>query len=244
MQRIAAEIGFSETAFAAPDGERWRVRYYAPEIEVAFCGHATITLGAALTAKYGDGLYQLVLNNATISVEGKCECSTMSAALQSPETSSKPAHPKLIGDALALFSLTTHHTDFRIPPAIANAGADHLILALDTRRSLRAMKYGLVSGRSLMLHHGITTISLLYAETEVLFHARNAFGAGGVYEDPATGAAAAALGGYLRDLHWPHRGHVDIVQGEDMGLPSRLGVDISPVPGSSIRVFGTARFLT
>ena len=49
MQRIAAELGFSETAFAAPEGDgRWRVRYYAPEAEVPFCGHATIALGAAL----------------------------------------------------------------------------------------------------------------------------------------------------------------------------------------------------
>ncbi|WP_195828580.1 PhzF family phenazine biosynthesis protein, partial [Bordetella pertussis] len=33
-------------------------------------------------------------------------------------------------------------------------------------------------------------------------HARNAFAAGGVYEDPATGAAAAALAGHLRDSGW------------------------------------------
>ena len=45
MQRIAAEVGFSETAFAAPLGDgRWRVRYFVPESEVPFCGHATIAL--------------------------------------------------------------------------------------------------------------------------------------------------------------------------------------------------------
>ncbi len=42
MQRIAAEVGFSETAFAAPAGTGWRVRYFSPESEVPFCGHATL----------------------------------------------------------------------------------------------------------------------------------------------------------------------------------------------------------
>ena len=45
MQRIAAEVGFSETVFAAPINDGWRVRYFSPESEVPFCGHATIALG-------------------------------------------------------------------------------------------------------------------------------------------------------------------------------------------------------
>ena len=66
---------------------------------------------------------------------------------------------------------------------------------------------------------------------------------GGVYEDPATGAATAALAGYLRDLDWPHAGRIDIVQGEDMGARSLLHADLSTVPASSIRVSGTARVM-
>ncbi|MFS2055677.1 PhzF family phenazine biosynthesis protein, partial [Variovorax sp. CT11-76] len=38
MQRIAADVGFSETAFAARTGDGWRVRYFAPQSEVPFCG--------------------------------------------------------------------------------------------------------------------------------------------------------------------------------------------------------------
>src|SRR6266481_7215787 len=34
MQAIAAQVGYSETAFAAPVEGAWRVRYFAPEIEV------------------------------------------------------------------------------------------------------------------------------------------------------------------------------------------------------------------
>ena len=44
MQRIAAEVGYSETAFAAPWDDAFVVRYFSPETEVPFCGHATIAL--------------------------------------------------------------------------------------------------------------------------------------------------------------------------------------------------------
>jgi predicted PhzF superfamily epimerase YddE/YHI9 len=95
----------------------------------------------------------------------------------------------------------------------------------------------------MMNREGWTTIVLAYAEAEQRFHTRNAFASGGVYEDPATGAATAALAGYLRDLAWPHRGSIDVVQGEDMGVRSRLRAEIAPLPGSSIRVSGTARLM-
>jgi PhzF family phenazine biosynthesis protein len=142
-----------------------------------------------------------------------------------------------------LFSLSAQDLDQRIAPAIANAGENHLVLALRTREHLREMAYDFASGKELMLGQGLCTITLLYAEGHQLLHVRNPFASGGVYEDAATGAAAAALAGLLRDIAWPHQGHVDIHQGDDMGVPSRLHVEISPTPGASIRVSGTARFM-
>jgi len=105
------------------------------------------------------------------------------------------------------------------------------------------MRYDLDAGRRLMNREGLVTILLAYAETPQRFHTRNPFASGGVYEDPATGAATAALGGYLRDLGWPCGDHIDVVQGEDMGMRSRLRADIPPERGGSIRVSGTARIL-
>jgi PhzF family phenazine biosynthesis protein len=84
---------------------------------------------------------------------------------------------------------------------------------------------------------------LIHAESPRRFHARNPFPIGGIYEDPATGAAAAAFAGYLRDLSWPHGGAIEIIQGEDMGMPSRLWVEITPEPGASVRVSGKARLM-
>jgi PhzF family phenazine biosynthesis protein len=243
MQAVAAELGYSETAFAAPSGpgQRWRVRYFAPEVEVDFCGHATIALGATLAKRHGDGVFELKLNRARITVEGRRDGPMMLAALQSPPPHSRPVPAGLVADALALFSLDQGDLDHRILPAVAHAGADHLVLALGTRARLAAMRYELETGRALALAHGIGTFSLVHAEAARLFHARNPFPIGGMYEDPATGAAAAALAGYLRDLGWPHGGGIEIVQGEDMGMRSRLHATIPPAQGASIRVSGSVR---
>jgi PhzF family phenazine biosynthesis protein len=246
MQRLAHEVGFSETAFAARNGDGadgWRVRYFSPEAEVAFCGHATIALGAALARQFGDGVYPLTLNQAEITVEGRGDGNHVAAALQSPPTRSRPADPQLVAAALKLFGYGDADLDPRIPPGLAHAGNDHLVLALASRQLLAAMRYDLDAGRQLMLAHGLVTIVLVWAESAHLFHTRNPFASGGVLEDPATGAGTAALAGYLRDLGWPHGGAIDVVQGEDMGMRSRLHADIGDTPGSSIRVAGTARFM-
>ncbi|CAN7212022.1 PhzF family phenazine biosynthesis protein [Mesorhizobium amorphae] len=243
MQRVAAEVGFSETAFAAPEGDGWRVRYFSPETEVPFCGHATIALGAGLVRQFADGIFALILNQARISVEGFRDGTNFAAALQSPPTRSKPAAPELIAETLALFGYAAEDLDPAVAPALIHGGADHLVLALKSRQALAAMTYDLKAGQELMRREGLVTILLAYAETPRLFHTRNPFASGGVYEDPATGASTAAFAGYLRDLNWPHGGSIDIVQGEDMGMRSRLHADIPPTPGSSIRVSGTARLM-
>lgn len=244
MQKLAAEIGYSETVFAAPAAGGWRVRFFAHEVEVDFCGHATIALGAALARQEGTGIFSLQLNQAQITVEGRWSETEWGASFQSPPTRSGPVSPALLQEALALFGLDRELLDPRIPPAIAHGGGDHLVLALKNRDTLRAMHYDLEKGRALALREGLVTFSLLYAEQPRLFHARNPFPLGGVYEDPATGAAAAALAGYLRDLSWPHEGSIQIFQGDDMGVPSRLQADITPQSGASIRVSGTVRLIS
>jgi PhzF family phenazine biosynthesis protein len=250
MQRLAAQVGYSETVFAAPDaqaggeaGPGWRVRYFSPESEVPFCGHATIALGAVLATEYGDGQYRLRLNSAAITVDGRHEGERMQAALQSPPTHSKPAPAALLAAALQLFGYTVADLDPRIPPALAHGGSDHLVLALNSREKLAAMRYELGAGRALMQAHGLVTIVLAWAEGPQLFHTRNPFASGGVYEDPATGAGTAALAGYLRDLGWPHGGRIEVIQGEDMGLRSRLTAEFGPEIGGSICVSGNVRNL-
>src|SRR4051812_3247170 len=164
MLAIAAEVGFSETVFAAPSEDGWRVRYFAPEIEVPFCGHATIALGAALALARGDGSFALQLNDARITVTG-WQSPTLTAALQSPRTRSEPAPKGLVAAALSLFSYTATDLDARLPPAIIEAGARHLVLALTSRQKLAAMQYDLEHGRRFMIAAGFVTVALVHAET-------------------------------------------------------------------------------
>ena len=95
MLRIAAEVGYSETAFAAWQGDGWRVRYFSPAAEIPFCGHATIALGAALAMREGDGTFALRLNDVAITVEGRRERvrdgDRHAATLMSPPTRSAAA---------------------------------------------------------------------------------------------------------------------------------------------------------
>ena len=243
MQKIANDVGFSETAFGYATDGRWRVRYFSPESEVPFCGHATIALGAALAMQHGDGVYELELNEANITVEGRMADGVMSAALQSPPTRNSRLTADQLTGALQLFALSESDLDERIPPVIAEAGATHLVLALKSRDALAAMSYDLDEGRTFMNANGLVTITLAYMERPDLFHVRNPFASGGVYEDPATGAAAAALAGYLRDTRRAAGNVINIVQGEDMGMRSLLRAEFTDEPGSSIRVSGTARVM-
>ena len=244
MQRIAAMVGYSETVFAAPEGDGWKVRYFSPEDEVAFCGHATIALGSVLAERAGDGIFLLDLASSRITVEVRREAGKTRATLTSPPTRSAAADPALVRSALDLFGLAPDNLDPGLPAGLAHAGNDHLILALKDKATLAGMSYELAEGAVLMRQHGLTTIDLLWIETPRTFHSRNAFAIGGVLEDPATGAAAAALGGYLRDIGWPHEGAIDIVQGVDMGAPSMLRAEIDETRGAGIRVSGTTRVIS
>jgi len=202
MLRIAKEVGYSETAFLVKQGDGWRVRYFAPELEIPFCGHATIALGAVLGEKFGSGEYKLTLNDSVISVRAEKSGNGFSSTLYSPETLSEDAPREFVDEVLSGFHLTRDQLDQAFPVRFASGGAKHLILVAKDRKTLADMKYDFEKVRALMMEQSLITISLLWRESDELFHSRNAFASGGVYEDPATGAAAAALAGYLRDIRW------------------------------------------
>lgn len=241
MLKVAQEVGYSETAFLVRQGDDWRVRYFAPALEVPFCGHATIALGAALGERFGVGEYRLILNDSRISVRAERSGSGFSSTLHSPKTHSEDAPEGFVDEVLAGFNLTRGDLNPAFPVRFASAGAKHLILFVKTRKILAGMKYDFELVRSLMMAQGLITISLLWNESDEVFHSRNPFASGGVYEDPATGAAAAALAGYLRDIGWKGKNEFVILQGEDMGVPSRLLVKFGPTIGESVAISGETR---
>jgi PhzF family phenazine biosynthesis protein len=244
MREIARGVGYSETAFLAqrlgtPD--EYDVRYFSPEIEVPFCGHATIAAGVALAQRDGPGRLLFHVSAGPISLKTRRDPSGLiTASLTSVATNVEEAADDLITEALAALRWRSGELDETLPAHIAFAGARHLILAAATRRRLAALHYDFDRLKKLMHELDLTTVDLVCRERDDLYHARNPFPVGGVYEDPATGGAAAAFGGYLRALGLvAPPAQVTILQGHDIGRPSVLIVDIPP-GGDGITVSGRA----
>ncbi|MEU1669553.1 PhzF family phenazine biosynthesis isomerase [Streptomyces sparsogenes] len=256
MVAIAARVGYSETAFVTSRDEaarRYGLRYFSPRAEVAFCGHATIATAVALAERTGPG--ELVFDTpvgeirvATTLADGADgDGAAPQATLTSAPAHSRPADEALTEQVLKALRWTRDDLDPALPPHIAFGGNDHFVLAAATRERLADLDYDFDALEELMRRHEWTTVHLVWRESadRFDFHARDPFPPGGVVEDPATGAAAAAFGGYLRALGLitePTR--VRIRQGEDMGRPSELLVDLTPdddrsrVTGRAVRISG------
>ena len=242
MLATAKQVGYSESAFLTQVNDGWRIRYFAPEMEVPFCGHATIASGAVLGEHFGEGIYKLFINEGEITVSvSKSDKGNFVATLESPKTWSETAPKEYVETLLKEFNLTIADIDINYPVRFAFAGAKHLIVVLKDRKKLAEMSYHFERVKALMQQEGLVTIDLLWVESNQLFHSRNPFPIGGVYEDPATGAAAAALAGYLRDIQWQGGNSFDILQGEDMGCPSCLSVQFTRNKGEGIKVSGETR---
>ncbi len=233
MQRIAADIGYSETAFLAPSsGFKRQIRYFSPLAEVPFCGHATIAAAAALGRLTGEGIYTLHAGVGDIPVTVNKTVDGYEASLVSVTPTHQAEEDVLMERALDILGWNTDDLDPAIPPAKAFAGAWHLVIAARLPSRLASLNYDFDALKSLMLEYELTTLQLVWRESDDVFHSRNPFPVGGVVEDPATGAAAAAFGGYLRYaglIHAPRQ--LTIRQGEAMGSPSIIKVYIPATGG-------------
>jgi PhzF family phenazine biosynthesis protein len=241
MQQIAADVGYSETAFLFPTGPATaRVRYFAPIAEVAFCGHATIASAVARAERVGTG--PLTLDSAA----GLIEVTTVDgptgivATLVSvPPTVSELDAPTTAALLRAL-RLTEADLDPELPVRVSYSGNHHPIVGVPLP-VLDGLDYDQAELTALMAEHDwAATVAVITQTADLEFEARNPFPPGGVREDPATGSAAAALGGYLRAL-----GLVDppttivVRQGRHVGRPGLLTVDI-PAGDGGIAVSGRA----
>lgn len=243
MQRVAADLGYSETAFLVgrPDEPNvYDVRYFAPLQEVPFCGHATIAAAIALAEREpaDEMIFHTPAGLVTLNTEHTDKGLVAELTSIAPYVEDPPA--RLVDAVLAALGWDATDLDRGYPAKLANAGAQHLILVTRTRQRLAELTYDFDRLAALMQEHGLITVALFWRESRRHYHARNAFAGSGVVEDPATGAAAAAFGGYLRDLGKIRRTASFLIsQGSDMGRPSEIEVSvIRGEPG--VRVRGTA----
>jgi PhzF family phenazine biosynthesis protein len=247
MLAVAAEVGFSETVFlVARDDAVFDVRYFSPLAEVSFCGHATIAAAVADAQRRGPGALTFNTRAGTVAVS---TARGSTGELRATLTSVAPCTVDLAGndcvDLLNALGWATVDLDPALPPRVAFAGAWHPIIAAATRGRLADLDYDFDALAALMAARQWTTIDLVWQESATVYHARNPFPPGGIVEDPATGAAAAAFGGYLRELNLIQvPSTIVIYQGADLGRPGILTVDIGAEPGTGIGVTGTASALT
>ncbi|MCM2419066.1 PhzF family phenazine biosynthesis isomerase [Streptomyces sp. RKAG293] len=241
MLAVAAEVGYSETAFiTASQGRSLTVRYFSPKAEVPFCGHATVATAVALGERIGAGdlLFSTAAGEIPVTVAPDAS-GALRATLTSVEPKVEEIPDAAVTEALAALGWPAADLDPAFAPRIAYAGARHLVLAAATRERLAALDYDFERLAAFMLSLDLTTVQLVWRASDSVFHVRDPFPVGGVVEDPATGAAALALGAYLRDQRLVTAPAVlTLHQGDDLGRPGVLTVELR-ADDPRIRVSGT-----
>jgi PhzF family phenazine biosynthesis protein len=248
MLAIAADLGYSETAFltAPPEGlegepgRAFTIRYFSPRAEVPFCGHATIATAVALGERIGTGDLVFATRAGTVPVTVTEQDGELRATLTTVEPHSEAVADADVAEALAALDWPAADLDPALPPRIAFAGARHLVLGAATRARLADLAYDFDRLEALMRRLDLTTVQLVWRESESVFHVRDPFPVGGVVEDPATGAAAGAFGAYAREIGLvPATAVLTLHQGADMGRPGVLTVELRE-DDERVRVTGTA----
>ncbi|MBF4582338.1 PhzF family phenazine biosynthesis isomerase [Curtobacterium sp. VKM Ac-2865] len=231
---IAADLGFSETAFlsSVTPGSA-RIRYFTPRAEIAFYGHATIASGVVLARRGAGPVVSLTTNAGAVPVEVQHDRATLIAV----DTAVEPLEPELLDELLAALRLDPEDLDPALPPAFLRGGNPHPIVPVHAGVLARHDGDAVLALQDREGWDG--TIPVVHRASATHFVSRNPFPRGGIREDPATGSAAASLGEYLRTGgHVAPPTEITVEQGAETGRPSLISVTI-PATGR-IRVSGTA----
>lgn len=249
MQTIAAELNLSETVFVTQaTGPTPSLRIFTPKAELPFAGHPTVGTAIAL-ADIRAASEQTKLVMQTLSGPVKALIRTgddgqKEALITVPRLPAAGAAPGLEATAA---TLGLRPEDLAAAPVAYEAGVPFTFVRVADRQCLSRTRIDSANWTSTFAHAWAPQLYVLSMEDweqgrEV--HARMFAPALGIVEDPATGAAAAALAGMLNDLQRPENGQVSwtIHQGEDMGRPSRIVLEASVAGGrlAEVRLGGTA----
>lgn len=180
MQRVAAEMNLSETAFVLPTDAGFALRWFTPTVEVDLCGHATLASAHALWQE------NIVAEDAPIRFDtrsGRLTCykDGRFVHLDFPAASlSTAAVTKELVEALGVEPTLVRETD------------NKLLALLESDRVLRNLTPDFSTLAGLPCDGVIVTARS--ADAEFDFVSRFFAPAIGINEDPVTGAAHCCLG--------------------------------------------------
>ena len=242
MRRVAAQVGYSETAFLrriAPD--RFEVRYFTPVEEVALCGHATVGSFSLLLQKgliEGGRTYIAQTGAGDIRVDIAAGLVWLDMAV-----------PKELGqlsdaDASALLSMygLEEGAFGTLHPAMVDTGLPDIMMPLANPALLAALKPDMEAISALSKRLNVTGVHAFAIASDGV-HCRNFAPLYGIDEESATRTSNGALTYYLyrRGLVQPDATNL-FIQGEAMGKPSKIysRLSVSRDGSVSIRVGGSA----
>jgi len=242
MQQIAREFNFSESAFVFPSADDCtrRVRIFTPATEVPFAGHPNVGTAFVL-ASIGDlgdvGPRTVVTFDekaGRVPVEIHRDGADLRCVVTAPRLLSVDGEVDrtLVSAALSLTTddiVTSTH-----PPQLASVGLPFVFVEVRDRDALaraRIDRGGFEAIRAI----GVVPDIFLYARSDDEYDVRARMFApfDGVPEDPATGSAAACLGGLLSHYNEVADGTLTwrIAQGVEMGRPSALVAEADKTDG-------------
>jgi trans-2,3-dihydro-3-hydroxyanthranilate isomerase len=255
MPAIAREFNFSETTFVFPPADprhTRRVRIFTPGGELPFAGHPTVgtafvlaTTGALPLADemrivFEEGVGPVpVLVKAPNGTPGFAQLTVA----QLPE--SGPPAPPAGALARALSLEPGEVLTGAVGPEAVSCGVPFLFVPVRDRAALARARVRLDDFNALLDSYWTQKVFVFCdePEREGSTHRARMFAPGiGVPEDPATGSACAAFGGYLAKRDSRAQGLLRWVveQGFEMGRPSLLEVEADKSGGAvtAVRVGG------
>jgi trans-2,3-dihydro-3-hydroxyanthranilate isomerase len=240
LQQITREFNFSEVTFVYPPSDpanTAKVRIFTPTMEVDFAGHPTIGTAVALSelGHQGPMVLELGVGPIACTVSGKTASFTTSAPLEiiaKPEIDLVAA---AIGVPVDAIDTTTH------VPTQATLGLGFVLAALKTRADLAKCQPNAEAFRIGAQKYPIGLDFAIFAYVQGGEHidARMFAPLDNTYEDPATGSASATLTALLSQIAGTPLSF-NILQGEDMGRPSRIKARALPGNPMPIQITGDA----
>ena len=178
MQGIAAAVGYSETAFVTGPIRRDAlipIRYFAPEGEVDFCGHATIATAVTIGESVGHGSYTLSTRVGPVAVTAHRDGARTVGTLRSPATDCLPLDEHLAGLLLDALGESAQDLDATLPPAIGHGGNKRPILVARSLQRLATLAYDFDALQRLCREHDWITVHLTIATGPRTWHPRDPF---------------------------------------------------------------------